>query len=245
MQGRNASVKPPHPSSDSVDNISTSALQALAGIGDHDGHVRVLVEDLLDAAAVPSPFAPRGLIIRRSSVAVAVVGNSAVAERWLVILAARRRGMGSLEGSVWRARLALRRMGYMSCASSRPDGSKQEPDLSLVLTVARGWRRWVRRGRGLRIAAGKAGAVGVVILVVPHNGESSMGRTVFQLSWAKLTGDQVICPETRLLSGAMRQKLVSRYASCFGACRHSPPKCRRVGSKGNRGGAERYEAVDT
>lgn len=40
----------------------------------------------------------------------------------------------------------------------------------MVLTVARGWRRQVR------IAAGKAGAVGVIILVVPHGGESAMGR---------------------------------------------------------------------
>lgn len=74
---------------DRVNNVSSSALQALAGICDQDGKLRVLVEDLLDAAVVAAGLPARCHLLLRLIVLVAFRGGS------------RRRIVAGLVGFLW------------------------------------------------------------------------------------------------------------------------------------------------
>lgn len=56
---------------DRVNNVSSSALQALSGICDEDGKLRVLVEDLLNAAVVATGLPARCHLVLRRVVLVA------------------------------------------------------------------------------------------------------------------------------------------------------------------------------
>lgn len=62
-----------HPGPDRVDNVFASILQALSGVGDDDGQVRVLVEDLLYAAVVATRLPPRYLAPRLGGILLIAV----------------------------------------------------------------------------------------------------------------------------------------------------------------------------
>lgn len=88
--------------SDGVDNVSTTALDALASIGYGDGHLGIFVKDLLNATIVATRF-PHWL--RLTSLfgffmLVDSAGIQAVPKGWLFILAAGSRSVRRLKASV-------------------------------------------------------------------------------------------------------------------------------------------------
>lgn len=88
--------------SDSVDYVSATALNTLASVCYCNGHLGVLVEDLLNAAGVAARFLHRlGLTcFLRLFMFIDSAGIQAVPESWLFIVAAGSRSVRRLKASV-------------------------------------------------------------------------------------------------------------------------------------------------
>lgn len=76
-----------------------TTFNTLAGIGDDNGHARVLVEDLLNAAGVVTSFTLGGNVADRLFGFVEATGDGRLAKRWTLIVFAGRWRSWSFEGA--------------------------------------------------------------------------------------------------------------------------------------------------